>query len=47
LADEQVAVIGGDFFAEPRPAVQLQPADHEQFLAKQAYEQERLATWLG
>jgi sulfide:quinone oxidoreductase len=44
---ERVAVVEGDFYAEGGPDVTLHEADHEQFLAKQAYEAERLAAWLG
>jgi sulfide:quinone oxidoreductase len=47
LPGEKVAYVEGDFYAEPRPAVTLTAADDEQFRAKQAYEQERLAAWLG
>jgi len=46
LPGEKVAFVEGDFYAEPRPDVQLTEADHEQFQAKQAYEQERLSAWL-
>jgi sulfide:quinone oxidoreductase len=42
---EKVAFVEGDFYAEPRPDVQLTEADHEQFRAKQAYERERLSAW--
>ncbi len=42
-----MAYVEGDFYAEPRPAVTLTEADDEQFRAKQAYEQDRLAAWLG
>ena len=47
LPGERVAFVQGDFLAEPRPDVTLTEADHEQFLRKQAYERERLDTWLG
>lgn len=47
LPGEKVAYVEGDFYAEPRPDVTLTEADDEQFRAKQAYEQERLAAWLG
>lgn len=47
LPGERVAFVQGDFLAEPRPEVTLTEADHEQFLRKQAFELERLDTWLG
>lgn len=47
LPGERVAYVQGDFLAEPRPAVTLTEADHEQYLRKQAFELERLDTWLG
>jgi sulfide:quinone oxidoreductase len=46
LPGEQVAFVEGDFYADP-PDVTLTPADHEQFLRKQAYEREHLTAWLG
>jgi sulfide:quinone oxidoreductase len=47
LPGERVALVEGDFLADPRPAVTLSEADHEQFLRKQAFERERLDLWLG
>jgi sulfide:quinone oxidoreductase len=47
LPGRQVAVVEGNFFAEPAPDVRLSEADEEQFARKQAYERERLAAWLG
>jgi len=47
LPGQQVAFVQGDFLAEPRPDVTLTEADHEQFVAKQAFELERLDAWLG
>lgn len=47
LPGRRVALVEGDFFAEPRPDVELTEADEDQFLQKQAYETERLDTWLG
>jgi len=47
LPGEKVAYVEGDFYAEPRPDVTLTEADDAQFRAKQAYERERLAAWLG
>lgn len=44
---DKVAYVEGDFYAEPRPDVTLTEVDEEQFRAKQAYERERLAAWLG
>ena len=44
LPGEQVAFVEGDFYADP-PDVALTPADHEQFLRKQAYERDQLAAW--
>lgn len=46
LPGEQVAFVEGDFLADP-PQVSLAPADHEQFLRKQAYERDLLDRWLG
>jgi sulfide:quinone oxidoreductase len=47
LPGEQVALVEGDFLAEPEPQVTLSQADHAQFVRKQAFERERLDTWLG
>jgi sulfide:quinone oxidoreductase len=47
LPGEKVAYVEGDFYAEPRPEVTLTEADDDQFRAKQAYEREHLAAWLG
>lgn len=47
LPGRRVAYVEGDFFAEPAPAVELSEADEGRFARKQAYEQERLAAWLG
>ena len=44
LPGEQVAFVEGDFYADP-PDVSLTPADHQQFLRKQAYERDHLAAW--
>ncbi len=46
LPDELVALVEGDFYADP-PAVTLRPADREQFERKQAFERDRLDAWLG
>lgn len=45
LPDEQVAVVEGDFYADP-PAVMLTPPSREQFEAKLAFERDRLDRWL-
>ncbi len=47
LPGRRVAFVEGDFFAEPAPDVHLSEADESRFARKQAYEQERLAAWLG
>jgi len=47
LPGRKVAVVEGDFYAEPEPDVELSEATESQFARKQAYEQERLAAWLG
>ena len=47
LPGQQVAMVTGDFYAEPRPNVRLTPGDEASFAAKQQWEQERLAAWLG
>jgi sulfide:quinone oxidoreductase len=47
LPGRRVAVVEGDFYAEPEPDVALTEATEGQFARKQAYEQERLAAWLG
>jgi sulfide:quinone oxidoreductase len=46
LPGEKVAFVEGNFLADP-PDVSLTPADHEQFLRKQAYERDLLERWLG
>ena len=43
----RVAVVEGDFFAEPEPDVVITEPDEEQFRRKQLFESERLARWLG
>lgn len=47
LPGNRVATVEGNFFAEPRPAVVLTEPSEESFRAKQAYERDRLAEWLG
>lgn len=47
LPGQQVALVEGDFFAEPAPDVGMRAPNHEGFLAKQRFERERLQRWLG
>ena len=47
LPGRQVAMVEGDFFAEPRPDVRLTEASAGNFERKQAYERDRLSEWLG
>lgn len=47
LPGRQVATVTGDFYAEPRADVRLTPPDDASFVAKQQWEQDRLAAWLG
>lgn len=47
LPGRRVAMVEGDFFAEPGPDVRLLPPSEEHFRAKQAYERDRLAEWLA
>lgn len=47
LPGQRVAKVEGDFYAEPKPAVALTPPDEAAFAAKQQWERERLAAWLG
>lgn len=47
LPGHRVAKVVGNFYAEPRPDVRLTPPDEAAFAAKQQWEQERLAAWLG
>ncbi|MGH3734549.1 MAG: FAD-dependent oxidoreductase [Micromonosporaceae bacterium] len=47
LPGQQVAMVTGNFYAEPRPNVRLTPADEASFAAKQQWEQQRLAAWLS
>jgi sulfide:quinone oxidoreductase len=46
LPGERVAFVEGDFYADP-PDVALTPADHDQFLRKQAYERDHLDAWFS
>jgi sulfide:quinone oxidoreductase len=43
----RVALVDGNFYAEPNPEVRLTEADEEQFRRKQAFEREHLLAWLG
>jgi sulfide:quinone oxidoreductase len=47
LPGRKVAMVSGDFYAEPRPNVRLTPGDEASFAKKQQWEQERLTAWLG
>lgn len=47
LPGQQVAMVTGNFYAEPKPQVRLTPPDGAAYQEKVAWEQERLAAWLG
>lgn len=47
LPGQRVATVKGNFYAEPKPDVRLTDPDEGSFRAKQEWEQERLAGWLG
>ncbi|MGH3711981.1 MAG: FAD-dependent oxidoreductase [Micromonosporaceae bacterium] len=47
LPGRKVASVAGDFYAEPRPDVTINPPDDSSFAGKQRWEQQRLTTWLG
>lgn len=47
LPGQLVAMVTGNFYAEPRPEVTLSPPDAGSFAAKQQWEADRLRTWLG
>ncbi len=47
LPGRKVALVEGNFLAEPAPDVRLTEADDANFAGKQAYERDRLALWLG
>lgn len=47
LPGRQVALVEGNFLAEPAPDVRLSEASEANFARKQAFEQERLEAWLG
>lgn len=47
LPGEQVAKVEGDFYAEPAPDVALTSPNSAAFAAKQKWEADRLAGWLG
>lgn len=47
LPGRRVAMVQGNFYAEPAPDVTLSAADEATFRAKQEWERERLAAWLG
>jgi sulfide:quinone oxidoreductase len=43
----EVAMVEGDFLAEPKPQVAMSPPSAEGFRHKQEFEAQRLAAWLG
>jgi sulfide:quinone oxidoreductase len=47
MPGRRVAMVEGNFFAEPQPDVRLTEASEENFERKQAYERDRLSEWLG
>jgi sulfide:quinone oxidoreductase len=47
LPDRRVALVEGNFFAEPKPDIRLTDATEANFERKQAYERDRLSEWLG
>ena len=47
LPGRRVAMVEGNFFAEPQPDVRLTEATEANFGRKQAYERDRLSEWLG
>lgn len=47
LPEQQVAMVEGNFYAEPKPDVRLTPPGDGSYLAKQQWEQDRLTAWLG
>lgn len=47
LPGQQVARVDGNFYAEPKPDVQLTDPSHQAYLDKQRWEQDFLNTWLG
>jgi sulfide:quinone oxidoreductase len=46
LPDRRVAMVEGNFFAQPEPDVRLSEATEAYFERKRAYERDRLAEWL-
>lgn len=47
LPGQQVAVVTGNFYAQPRPTVTLSPPDAAAYEAKRQWERDRLDAWLG
>ena len=47
LPGRRVAMVEGNFLAQPRPDVRLTEATEANFERKQAYERDRIAEWLG
>lgn len=43
----RAAALEGDFFAKPKPNVRMAEPNAETFARKEAFEAERLQTWLG
>jgi sulfide:quinone oxidoreductase len=47
LPGRKVALVEGDFYAEPEPDVEVTPESTEAYARKQAFERERLRAWLN
>ncbi|MDQ3575419.1 MAG: hypothetical protein M3404_10960, partial [Actinomycetota bacterium] len=47
LPGRRVAMVEGNFFADPQPDVRLSEATEANFERKQAYERDHLGEWLG
>lgn len=47
LPGDRVALVTGNFYAEPAPDVRIDGPSEDHFRAKQAYERDGLAAWLG
>lgn len=43
----EAAIIGGDFLAEPKPAIGLSEMSREHFASKHEFESSRLQKWFG
>lgn len=44
---QEAAIIGGDFLAEPKPAIGLSEMSREHFASKHEFESSRLQKWFG